>query len=212
MNFLKARVLLWPILSIIALVIGAIIVAASFGALNLRALYGTASEEHNSQVVRSIERKEEIVLVQLGVEGIADKRTHSRIGDFDIPWTGRAVYLRYTFDAKLGIDGDAVTIEPTGDDTWRVSIPAFIFIGADNVRGEIAAETADGLAWTTPEIDDHEMRDSILNDEAKALYIENNQELLRDQAEIFYSNIIHAVDPDAVLKFVFSDQPATAKK
>lgn len=211
MKFFKTRVLLWPVLLIIVVFVGAAVAAASFGALNalaLGSLFGTSSKEKNAQVVRSIERAEEVVLVKLAIEGIADKKTTATIGDFDIPWTTRALYLRYSFDAKLGIDGRAVTIRETGEDSWTISIPAFTFIGAEDETAEIAVETADGLAFT-PEIDDQEMRNDLLDDEAKATYIEDNTELLRDQAKSFYTRIIHAVDPDAELRFEFSAQPAS---
>lgn len=215
MNIFKVRVLLWPILVIIALFIAGMVAATAFGALNtlaLGSLFNTSSSEKNSQVVKSIERSEEVVLLKLGIEGIKDKKDASRIGDFEIPWSKRAVFLRYSFDAKLGIDGRAVTIKEQGEGAWRISIPAFKFIGVDDERAEVAVETADGFSWATPKIDAQKLRNSILDDEAKAKHISDNEEILRDQAKSFYSHIIHAVDSDAKLTFEFSEPDAAGQK
>lgn len=211
MGFFKTRVLLWPVLLIIVLFISGMVAATAFGALNVLALgslFGASSEQRNSQVVRSIERTEEVALLKLGIEGIIDKTNESKIGDFTIPWSEKTLFLRYSFDAKLGIDGKQVDIEPAGENTYRISIPEFIFIGADNDHVEEAARQNDGLSWTTPEIDGQELRNNILNDEAKAKYIESNAELLQEQAIAFYTNIVHAVAPDADIEFLFDGKPA----
>lgn len=207
MKFFRLKILLWPILLVILVFVGGTGAAAAFGAVNVLAfgsLFSSSSEQRNEQVVKSIERKEEVVLLQLGVEGITDEKTNGKIGPFDIPWTDRTLFLRYSFDAKLGIDGRSVTITPTGDGAFRVTIPAFIFIGVDNEKAEVAVEQNGALAWTQPEIDDQELRNDILDDAAKATHVRDNRELLESQAEAFYSGIIHAVDPDAVLEFEFA--------
>ncbi|PZU48692.1 MAG: hypothetical protein DI566_02435 [Microbacterium sp.] len=207
-KFFKTKVLLWPVLLIVVVFIGAVGAAAAFGAVNTLALgsiFGSSSQQRNDQVIQSVERKEEVVLVQLGIIGLVDKKTTAKIGEFEIPWTDRTVFLRYSFDAKLGIDGSAVEITPKGDNAYVITIPEFMFIGLDNSIAEIAAESNGALSWTTQEIDDQKMRNEIVNDGAKAEYIARNLDLLHSQTEAFYSGIVHAVDPTATLEFQFAE-------
>lgn len=49
------------------------------------------------------------------------------------------------------------------------------------------------------------MINTILNDDARGQYIAQNNELLRDQTQVFYSSIIRGIDPTITLEFKFSD-------
>lgn len=167
-------------------------------------MFGSKSESSNTQVIQSITREEQVVLVGLGIEGISQE---SKKGDFfgiEIPGSDRAVFLRYSFTAKLGLEGKDVTIAQTGENAYTISVPQFIFIGHADPKFETAAQTSGVLSWTTPEISPVEMINKILNDEAKAKYLKANDELLRDQARSFYTNIIRGIEPEAVLTFTFA--------
>lgn len=165
-----------------------------------------ATTDSNSQVVTAITRTEEVALVSLGIEGIRERNTED--GQFlfiTIP-NSRAAFLRYSFEAKLGIDANGVVIDDTDYPTIVVNIPEFIVIGMDNQHVEVAAENNDVLSWTTPEIDKVSMVNDIFNDALKAQYLEKNGELLRDQTIAFYTDIVNAIDPSVTLEFVFANQ------
>ena len=121
----------------------------------------------------------------------------------DVPGSGRASFIQYGFNAKLGIDGQEVKIKQTAEDAFLVSIPEFIFIGHDDVNFKAAAVNNDILSWTTPEIDTVEMINNVLNDETKQQYIDSNEEVLRDQAKAFYTGIITSIDSTIVVNFEF---------
>lgn len=61
------------------------------------------------------------------------------------------------------------------------------------------------MSWTTPDVDSTELINEILNQDTKLQYVETNQEILRDQAESFYKDIIEGIDPNATATFVFGD-------
>ena len=98
-----------------------------------------------------------------------------------------------------------------GENKLLVTIPEFIFIGYDNVSFEVAAESNGVLSWTTPKINQVEMINTILNDDAKDEYVKANQDLLKEQTEFFYSSIITSVDPDIELEFEYTDAPINTK-
>lgn len=87
---------------------------------------------------------------------------------------------------------------------YRLSLPAFSFLGHDNVNFWMAAENNGVLSWITPEIDPVETINQILNDEAKTTYVTQNKEVLTDQAKNFYGGIIKSVEPDAEIVYEFA--------
>ncbi|GAA1768731.1 hypothetical protein [Agromyces humatus] len=204
--FFTKRVLLWPILLLVGCVVAFGVfmttAGASFALAGLSA-FGTESESRDTQVIESVSRQEEVVLLGLGIQGISRKGEKSTLFGADVPGSERASFIQYTFDAKLGIDGSDVRIEPIGEGSYLITIPEFIFIGHDSEGFELIAEQNGVLSWITPEIDAVEMINDILDDELQDEYVESNQEVLRDQAEAFYKGIILGVDPNLTVKFKF---------
>ena len=205
-RFFGVRVRLWPMLILIA----ALIAAVAFGAMNaptVNWLVTLTSQSKDSEVITSVTRVNEHVLVRLRAEGIKEKQQD---GNFwlgvEIPGTSRTTFLRYSFNAKLGIEGDAVVVTPRdgSDHAYIVSVPAFVFIGYDDWASEVAAEKNGVLSWTTPEIDELALSNSILTETAQQQYVEDNVELLREQAKSVLTGIIQSVDPDAIITFEFA--------
>lgn len=159
--------------------------------------------DRDSRTVASLTREEQVVLLSLGIQGIAERNEKSSVLGFDVPGSGRATFLQYEFNAKLGLEGKDVTIEPTGEESLLITIPEFVFIGHDNPNFRLAAEDNGVLSWITPETDTIDMINNILDSEAQQEYIDSNEDILRDQAEVFYTSIVESVDPDISLTFDF---------
>lgn len=200
---LLKRALLWPLALVVLCfaVVGAVVAVDRFTDFSI---LDDRSESRSTQVINAVTREEQVVLVSLGIQGIDEETVTSTIFGLDVPLSGRATFLQYNFDAKLGIEGGDVQIEETGVDEFLVSIPEFVFIGHDNESFRLVAEDNGVLSFVTPDNDSAEMITRILNDDTKDEYVESNAEILRDQAESFYSGIIRAIDPAISLQFEFS--------
>ena len=185
---------------------------AAFGGLIAGRILGE-SEERDVQVIRSITREEQVILVTAGVGDIKEES-----GDgltvaipgldalaFELPGTERTILVRYDFDAKLGIEGKDVKIEHAEGNSYRISIPKFIYLGNDDPKLSVASEKNGILSWTTPEIDKLALAEAVLSDEAVAETLEGSRPVLEEQARIFYTNIITAIDPEITLDFVYAD-------
>lgn len=199
----KAR---WPLV-MLGIVVGAVVVLALGLALTnwLRPpavdAVDTVSTSSNTQVIASMRSVQEVALLSLGVQGIAERTEQRTIFGVRVPGAGREVFMQYDFKAKVGLDGQAVQFRELGDDELRISIPEFIFIGHDDVTFKVAVEKNGVLSWVTPEIDSVEMTNAILNDETQQQYLDDNEEILREQAQAFYKGIAHAIDPEIRLEF-----------
>lgn len=188
---------------VVAMVLGAGALVAAGSIFDL-SVFGTKSESRDEQVVRSIERHEQVVLLGLGIQGIKEQKESQTVFGVGVPGSARTTFLQYGFQAKLGIDGEQVSIKKTGPDAYRVSIPEFIFIGHDDPTFKVAVEDNGSISFITPEIDEAEMITEILNDETQQTHLDDNEEMLREQAENFYRGIITSVDPAIEVEFDFA--------
>ena len=213
------KVIISVIVVVIALVAGGIAgvaIASSpnsiFGVISSGdPIVDTETESRTTLAVKSLERSQEVVVLQIGMVGIKDSTQIGTVFGVEVPGSERAVFLRYEFDAKLGFNGEDVQIEAVDDTTVRVTIPEFVFIGFDNWNTELAAETNGVLSWTTPEIDQLAMSNGILTDDAQQQILDDYTDLLTDQAKVFYTQIVTAIDPTIELEFMFASSPGAAE-
>lgn len=161
------------------------------------------AEDDDARIVASITREEQVVLLSLGIEGIAERSATGRFLGLDVPGTSRSSFVQYGFQAKLGVEGRDVRIERTGEDELVISVPEFVFIGHDEETFRTVVEDNGVLSFVTPEIDTVEMINAILDADAQDEYVEANTEVLQDQARAFYSAIVRSIDPTTTVRFEF---------
>lgn len=207
LKLFKARFRLWPVLLIIVLVVAGTGVAFAAGGLNalaLRSLFTSSSHERDSQVIQSVTRLQEVALLSLHMEGILRHESNGEIFGVAIPASEKTTLIQYQFDAKLGIDGAQVKIEPTGPKSYRLTIPQFIGIGFDKPTFEDPLESNNALGWLATPAVQTRMVNNILSDENKQKYISQNEAALKEQAKVFYTGLIASIDPGITVDFAFA--------
>lgn len=157
-----------------------------------------------SEVVRSLKREEQVVLVSLGVQGITERTVARKVWGKEVPGSKRTLFVQHNYRALLGIDGKQVTVKQTGPKAVEVTIPEFLFIGYNDVSFKTAVEQNGVLSWATPEIDTTNLITEILNAQTKQQHVRDNREILEEQAKAFYGGIIEGVDPTITAKFKYT--------
>ncbi len=190
------------LIGLLILVVGLLAGGAITRAMSVEVL-GSARDERNTQIIEAIQREEQVVLLSLGVQGIAEERVVTTIFGKQLPGSGRVLFLQYSYNAKLGIEGSEVTISQLDENRFQVSIPEFIFIGHDDVQFQTAVEDNGVLSWVTPEIDTAQVISEILDGDAQFQQVVDNRLLLEDQARAFYTGIIEAIDPEVQVVYEF---------
>ncbi len=155
-------------------------------------------------MVQAVTRVQEVALLSLHIEGVARHESNGEILGVAVPASEKTTLIQYKFDAKLGIDGSQVKIEPTGPESFRVTIPQFIGIGFDDPEFEEPLESNNPLSWLAAPAVQTRMMNNVLSDENKQKYVTQNEEALKDQAKAFYPGIIASVDPEVTLDFEFA--------
>lgn len=187
------------------LVVLILVAAAAVGGVLIGKFFG-ATEERDTQVLRSITREQQVILLTAGITEIKEERENQSFFDlFDIPGSERVLFVRYEVDAKFGIEGEDVEITRTGDNAFRITMPEFVYLGYENPHFETATETNGLLSWTTPSIDKFDFVEEELSEEAIATHIEGFRPVLEAQARTFYKNIVTSIVPDATIDFVFTE-------
>lgn len=143
------------------------------------------------------------MLLSLGIQGVEKIDSHGQIGDWVIPGSDVKAFLPYEFMAHLGIDGGKVKIEQRGENHFIITIPEFTMIGHDKVRLDELIVTGGVLSGMAGEINQSEITNRILSDEHKAEYVSQHEDILKSQANRFYSRIVTGVDPLATLEFEY---------
>lgn len=194
-------VLVVAALMAIILVLGVFIWRSTSSALSEP--IGVETESSTSEIVNAVEREEQVVLVSSSVQGLHKTETRRTAFGRGVPGSGRTHFLQYTYTAKLGIEGKDVEIRETADNEFTIVIPAFTFIGHSDPTFETVLEDGGIIRFVSPEIDTASVITDVLNGEAKNEHVRRNTELLKDQAKVFYSGIVHAIDEDAQLTFEY---------
>lgn len=192
----------WPV-ALIAVIVISVAVLVWSGAIAKLIPFAGASESKDTQIITAVEQQEELALVSLGVQGIKEKNSEFTINDWQLPGTAKATFIQYTFKAKLGIDGEDVSIEQDASGTYQVSIPEFIFIGHDEIDFKLITENNGALSWLSPAVEQTEMINEVLGEDLQAQYLADHEDALKDQSEHFYRSIITGIQPEADVEFEF---------
>ena len=143
------------------------------------------------------------MLLSLGIQGLAEKSSAGEVFGVRVPWTDRTQFVQYSYKAKLGIEGKDVRVTESGEHAYTVEIPQFIFIGHTDEEFKTAVEDNGVLSWTTQPLDAASTVSDVLSADKKREDINDNRELLQDQARSFYEGIIRGVDPEAQVTLEF---------
>ncbi|MBN9644634.1 hypothetical protein ACFSSC_06545 [Corynebacterium mendelii] len=163
----------------------------------------TDSSTHSSQVVKAVTKEEKVVLLALHMQGITSREQTAQLFGKTVPGTARNLYLQYEYTAMLGIDGSRVTITPTGEHAYSLTIPDFSFLGTSDVTFKKAVEDNGIISFVTADIDEAAMINDILGPSSKDKQIDDNRAALQSQARSFYGDIVRAIDPAADITVTF---------
>lgn len=200
---------LWAKIMLVVVIL-ALIGGAAFAGILFGKVLG-ASESRDTQIIRSISGEEQVILLTAGMTDVEEERRDGlkfAIGDmslFTLPGSERSVLVRYEYDAKFGVEGKDVKIEKTGDSSYLITIPKFVYLGYANPDLSVADEKNGALSWTTPAIDTDDVFEELLTEEAVDTHIDGFRSVLENQAQTFYTRIAEAIDPTITLEFEFTE-------
>lgn len=197
----SGSIVVYSVVALIAFLCGAVIIGV-LQSINF-AVIGTKNESSDTQVINAIERQERVVLLSLGVQGIADNTITNQFLGYDVPGTSKVLFLKYNYRAMLGIDGKKVKVTKAGEHEFKIEIPEFEFLGNSDIAFQKAVEQNGIISWATPDIDVSKMVNEVLNSSARQKYLLENQDLLKEQCQSYYNGLVKTIDGEAKITFDF---------
>lgn len=195
---LKASLL---VVVVLVVAVGGLGVAVTQGWLSP---FGIDVERKDSQVITAVERTQEVSLLSLAVQGLTSEQRDREVFGQTVPGSAETVYIEYSFDAKLGVDGEQVDISSPRANSYVVSVPDFMVVGYDEPTFEVAVEDNGVLSWVTPDVDQLDMVNDVFDDDAREQYLAEQQTALQEQAKVFYDSLISGIDPEASITYEFA--------
>ncbi|WP_371177157.1 hypothetical protein ABYF34_00890 [Buchananella felis] len=202
----------WSVKAKIISIVASLVVLglAVFGATQLFPYFNRQSADE--RVVQSLTLEDDVVLLRLGVQGIATEKVDASFLGMSIPGSAKNHFLQYDYSAMLGIDGGDVKVEKTGDKRFKLSIPAFEFLGHSDAEFKTIVEDNGVISFITPDVDLPALITRVLNDTEKEKHITDSMELLEYQCRNFYESIVRGIDPEIQLEFVFASAAPEAEQ
>ena len=81
----------WPVLlMVVGLAVGALLAVGAARVFPGLSLFSTESESRDSQIINSITREEQVVLLSLGIQGIREQKESGKIFGMSVPGSERA--------------------------------------------------------------------------------------------------------------------------
>ena len=106
--------------TLIAVILIAAVAAAAVFIWQVREPVEVETESSNTKVIKAVEREEQVVLVSLGIEGLSEESATSKLWNWQVPGSERTQYIKYSYRAKLGIEGSQVQVEEESPHHFRV--------------------------------------------------------------------------------------------
>ena len=105
--------------TLIAVILIAAVAAAAVFIWQVREPVEVETESSNTKVIKAVEREEQVVLVSLGIEGLSEESANSKLWNWQVPGSERTQYIKYSYRAKLGIEGSQVRVEEESPHHFR---------------------------------------------------------------------------------------------
>lgn len=190
------------VILILGLMLGAFFAGAKSGVFG--SPVQTVEKTKTTEIVQAVERRSDVVLLSAATQGLHTVERNAKFFKWDVPGSKRTNILQYSFNSQLGIDGGAVKIEETGDNKFTVTIPSFKILGYNDPEFKTVVDDDGALSFVTAEVDTAEAVTEVFGDKEREKQINDNRQLLEDQAKSYYTNIVRAIDKNAELEFEYT--------
>jgi len=96
-------------------------------------------KEHKSEVkssinIESIEKVNEVVFLNAGINEIISETKTTQVFGFDVPFSRKTALVILNYTAKFGIKS-SVKVEKIGEKEYKVIVPKFEVIGVELSKG-----------------------------------------------------------------------------
>lgn len=165
------------------------------------------SEVKSSITIESIEKVNEVVFLNAGVNEIITETKTTQVFGFDVPFSRKTALVILNYTAKFGIKS-SVKVEQIAEKEYKVIVPKFEVIGVELSKDNpynLYDNHGELLSGTTEDVDTGKLVTNQLSSDKQAEYLDKFKNEIKESAINYYKTIFASMDSEAKVTVEFSE-------
>ena len=169
-------------------------------------------KEHKSEVkssinIESIEKVNEVVFLNAGINEIISETKTTQVFGFDVPFSKKAALVILNYKAKFGIKS-SVKVEQISEKEYKVIVPKLEVIGVELSKDDpydLYDSHGELLSGTTEDIDTGKLVANQLSNDKQAEYLDKFKSEIKESAINYYKTIFSSMDSEVKVTIEFTE-------
>ncbi len=165
------------------------------------------SEVKTSINIESIEKVNEVVFLNAGINEIISETKTTQVFGFDVPFSKKAALVILNYKAKFGIKS-SVKVEQISEKEYKVIVPKLEVIGVELSKDnpyDLYDSHGELLSGTTEDIDTGKLVANQLSSDKQAEYLDKFKSEIKESAINYYKTLFSSMDSEAKVTVEFSE-------
>ena len=165
------------------------------------------SEVKTSINIESIEKVNEVVFLNAGINEIISETKTTQVLGFDVPFSKKAALVILNYKAKFGIKS-SVKVEQISEKEYKVIVPKLEVIGVELSKDnpyDLYDSHGELLSGTTEDIDTGKLVANQLSSDKQAEYLDKFKSEIKESAINYYKTLFSSMDSEAKVTVEFSE-------
>ena len=169
-------------------------------------------KEHKSEVkssinIESIEKVNEVVFLNAGINEIISETKTTQVFGFDVPFSKKAALVILNYNAKFGIKS-SVKVEQISEKEYKVIVPKLEVIGVELSKYDpydLYDSHGELLSGTTEDVDTGKLVTNQLSSDKQAEYLDKFKSEIKESAINYYKTIFSSMDSEVKVTIEFTE-------
>ena len=169
-------------------------------------------KEHKSEVkssinIESIEKVNEVVFLNAGINEIISETKTTQVFGFDVPFSKKAALVILNYNAKFGIKS-SVKVEQISEKEYKVIVPKLEVIGVELSEDDpydLYDSHGELLSGTTEDVDTGKLVTNQLSSDKQAEYLDKFKSEIKESAINYYKTIFSSMDSEVKVTIEFTE-------
>ena len=169
-------------------------------------------KEHKSEVkssinIESIEKVNEVVFLNAGINEIISETKTTQVFGFDVPFSKKAALVILNYNAKFGIKS-SVKVEQISEKEYKVIVPKLEVIGVELSKDDpydLYDSHGELLSGTTEDVDTGKLVTNQLSSDKQAEYLDKFKSEIKESAINYYKTIFSSMDSEVKVTLEFTE-------
>ena len=165
------------------------------------------SEVKSSINIESIEKVNEVVFLNAGINEIISETKTTQVFGFDVPFSKKAALVILNYKAKFGIKS-SVKVEQISEKEYKVIVPKLEVIGVELSKDnpyDLYDSHGELLSGTTEDIDTGKLVANQLSSDKQAEYLDKFKSEIKESAINYYKTIFSSMDSEVKVTIEFTE-------